>query len=152
MITSVPVRQIINGLVRSLPSAFGQLCVRRYGVPLSLRRVEGAAPSSPPAQMYVDQVELPPLDMQLTVHHVGGNEVQAASEDGDSQTFSYCLPEPAPLPVSETPRLAQDVSAFLLDALERRLGSDGLRNELRGGKTETGRPSAGRPVVRIMGL
>lgn len=83
------------------------------------------------------------MEAEFTVRHLGGNvyEIQGIIENGPSQVFSYCLSEITPLLVPKAPRLAQEAATFVLDALERRLGSDLLRTELR--RPSTTRERAG---------
>jgi hypothetical protein len=123
-----PSPQIADALARSLAPVFVSLCTERYGGSVSLRRVErDASPSA--VHFRLDHPRLPVLEASFTIHHVGGNvyDVEGRVEGGPVRSFCYCLPDPAPLLVPEAPRLARDVAAFLLDALERRLGSDLLR-------------------------
>ncbi len=57
-------------------------------------------------------------------------DVDAQIENGPTQSFAYCLPDPMPLIGTKSPHVVQRLAAFLLDALERQLGSAFLRREL----------------------
>jgi hypothetical protein len=116
---------------------------------VSLRRV-GISDSSPStARFQIDRTGIPALEAEFVVRHLGGNmyDVRGTIENGPSRVFSYCLPESAPVLVPKAPRLAQEVATFLLDALERRLGSDLLRTELRRPSTTRERTTSSAPAV-----
>lgn len=136
-----PASQIAEVLVNSLHTAFPRLCIRRYGAADPLQCVDQTEPLSSTVRLQIDRAGLPVLQASFSIRHVGGNmyDVQGAVEDGPSRSFSYCLPDPAPLLAPKAPRLAQDVAGFLLDALEQRLGRDLLRSELRRSSTTAGR-------------
>jgi hypothetical protein len=133
MSQSVLAPQIADILHDSLRAVFARLCTQRYGAPISLRRVKASAPPSSTARFQIDRAGHLTLEAEFIVRHLGGNmyEIAGTIEEGPSRAFTYCLPDPMPLLAPKAPRLAQDVAAFLLDALERRLGSDLLRTELR---------------------
>lgn len=127
MLSPLSVR-IAEVLAQSLPGALDTLSTQRYGGPLP-----GQLPdASPPVGYRLTPPDLPPLEATFTIRHVGGNvyDVEARVDGRAVQSFCYCLPEPAPLLVPSSPRLARDVAAFLLDELERQLGRDLLRRAL----------------------
>jgi hypothetical protein len=130
MTTPAPPPQIADVLATNLEIVFEGLCEHRYGGPISLERV---APHSTTARFRLYRAGLPELRADFEIRHVGGNvyDVRGTIDDGPSQTFTYSLPEPPP-DRPRAPRLAHDVAAFLLDALERRVGNDLLRSQTRG--------------------
>lgn len=139
MTLPAPLRQIADVLATNLEIVFDGLCVHRYGGPISLERIEPPDSSFPTARFRLHRADLPELRVDFEIRHVGGNvyDVKGLIDDGPSRTFTYCLPEPVPQAIPRAPRLAREVSAFLLDALERRLGTDLLRNEVRTRRTPT---------------
>lgn len=132
MSLSVLAPQIADILDDSLRAVFDRLCTQRYGAPISLQRVADPESSSSTVRFQIKRAGVPALEAEVSVRHLGGNmyDVRGTIEDGPTQGFSYCLPESGPLPLSKAPRLAQEVAAFFLDVLERRLGSELLRAEL----------------------
>ncbi|MEF8796381.1 MAG: hypothetical protein V5A48_08015 [Salinivenus sp.] len=116
-------------LADSLAAVFDALSTERYGRPVSLRRVALAGSSPDTVHVRLGRPDLCSLEATLTIRHVGGNvyDVEGRVEGRPPQSFAYCLPAPAPRLVPEAPRLARDVAAVLLDALERRVGRDFLR-------------------------
>lgn len=97
-----------------------------------MQRVETT--DSPPGICFrLDDRGLPSLDVRLTVRPLGGNvyEVQGMIEDGPTRTFSYCLPEPAPLLLPSAPRLIPEIATFFLNERERQLGRHLLKTTLR---------------------
>lgn len=130
---STPSLRIVEVLATSLPPALAERSARRYGGELPLHGTEMSEPSSAAIHFCLAPPELPSLDVRFTVRPLGGNvyEVQATIKEGPSQTFSYCLPEPAPLLVPNAPRFIHDAGTFLLDAIERHLGRILLRTKLR---------------------
>lgn len=132
MTRSAPAIQIADVLTANLKAVLDNLCDQRYGGPISLERVP--APTTPSTVTFrLDREDLPPLMAHFTIGHVGGNvyDVEGRVENGPSQSFTYCLPDPDPDSLPQAPHLARKVAAFLLDALERRIGSDLLRHEVR---------------------
>lgn len=125
--------QLADVLTDSLASVFEALSTERYGGPLPLDRTVAPDSSPPTVHVRFGRPDLCSLEATLTIRHVGGNvyDVEGRVEDRPPQSFAYCLPEPAPRLVPEAPRLVRDVAAFLLDALERRVGHDLLRRAFR---------------------
>jgi hypothetical protein len=120
--------QIADLLATSLASVFEALCTQRYGGPISLTRV--APPdSSAIAGFRLERAGVPAVEASVFIRHVGGNmyDVTGTIAEGPNASFSYCLPDAVPPRTAGAPRLAHDIAAFLLDALERRLGSAVLR-------------------------
>lgn len=123
--------KIADVLADSLPSIFASLCEERYGGPIRLERVDGPEQSPSALIVRLDHPDLPRLHAHFTVRFVGGNmyDVQSVVEDGSSRSFPYCLPESDSGNVPPAPLLTHAVATFLLDAMERRLGSDLLRGK-----------------------
>jgi hypothetical protein len=92
---------------------------------------------APTVRLHLHRTDLPRLRVDFSIRHVGGNmyDVLGLVDGGPSQTFTYCLPEEIGPALPRAPRLADQVAAFLLDALERRVGSDLLRTEARDHRT-----------------
>lgn len=134
MMPPVPPPRIVDVLAASLEAVFDALCTQRYGGPISLERVTlpDDAPSTTTARFRLHRVDLPELGIDFEVRHVGGNmyDVQSTIVNGPSQAFTYSLPDAEPRPALRAPRLASEVAAFLLDALERQVGSNLLRTEI----------------------
>lgn len=137
MTPSVSPLQIADVLATNLETVFDGLCEDRYGGSLSLERSDPPAPVSSTARFHLYRGDLLELRVDFEIRHVGGNvyDVHGRADGGPSQTFTYCLPDSSPPAVPRAPRLAGKVAAFLLDVLERRLGSDQLRNEIRARRT-----------------
>jgi hypothetical protein len=133
MLPARPSAQIADVLADSLVPAFEALCTDRYGGPLPLHRT--VPPGSSPTTLHVrlSPPDHRPLEAAFVIRHLGGNmyDVQGRVEGQPVRSFSYCLPEPAPLLAPAAPQLARDMAVFLLDALERRLGRDLLRRTAR---------------------
>jgi len=127
--------QIVDVLTVNLASVFANLCTQRYGGPISLERVEETTAST--VTFRLDREDLPPIWAHFVVRHVGGNvyDVRGTIENGPSQSFTYSLPESSPPHIPQAPTLAREVAAFLLDAMESRLGTDLLRGNIRPSKT-----------------
>lgn len=135
MLPARPSVQIADVLADSLADAVEALSAERYGGPSPLRRVV-AAPSSPPTMhVQFDRPDHRSLEAAFVIRHVGGNmyEVRGEIEDLPTRSFSYCLPDPAPLLVPAAPTLSREMAVFLLDALERQVGRDLLRGTGRRG-------------------
>jgi hypothetical protein len=134
MTPSLSPQQIADVLANNLSLVFDRLCEHRYGGPLSLRRIALPDDASATARFRLHRTGLPDLRVDFEIQHVGGNvyDVQGRIEDGPSRTFTYSLPATAPVHTARAPHLAHNVAAFLLDALERRVGSTLLQNEARG--------------------
>jgi hypothetical protein len=124
--SSVPVAEV---LTNSLAAVVEALSTERYGEAVGLRRVAPAGSSPATVHVRLGQPDVSLLEAALTIRHVGGNiyDVEGRVEGRPPQSFAYCLPEPTPRRGLEAPRLARDVAAFLLDALECRVGRDFLR-------------------------
>jgi hypothetical protein len=138
-----PSIQTADVLVDRLPPALDAMSTRRYGGPISLRRVAAGDAFPASVRFRLGRPGGRSLEAAFTIRHVGGNvyDIQGRVDDRPPRSFCYCLPEPAPLLVPEAPRLAGEVAAFLLDALERRVGRDHLRRTVRRGAAVE-RPSA----------
>jgi hypothetical protein len=137
MTPPVPPRQIADVLATNLETVFDGLCEHRYGGPLSLERVDPPDDAPATAHFRLHRADLPDLSVDFEIRHVGGNvyDVLGIIDNGPSRTFTYSLPDPAPPVVPRAPRLAREVASFLLDALERRVGSNLLRSEVRDRRT-----------------
>jgi hypothetical protein len=139
MMPPVPSRQIADVLAVNLQTAFDGLCEHRYGGPISLERIDppDEAPSS--ARFRLRRADLPELRVDFEIRYVGGNvyDVRSLIDGGPAQTFVYCLPEPLSHTMPRAPRLVREIASFLLDALERRVGGELLRNEIRGRRMPT---------------
>lgn len=134
MTHTAPSVQIVDVLATSLVAVLESLCTERYGGPISLERVDDSSLPPSTARFHLHRVNGPGLQVDFSVRHVGGTvyDVHGIVEDGPSRTFTYSLPEAAPLFLPRAPHLAGEVASFLLDALEQRVGNALLRNELRG--------------------
>lgn len=133
MTPSVSPRRIIDVLAVNLETAFDNLCTHRYGGPVSLERTEPPAPAAVTARFRLHSANVPEVCVDFFIRHVGGNvyDLQGTIEDGPSRTFTYSLPDSDVDQVPQAPFLAREVSSFLLDALERRVGNDLLRTGMR---------------------
>jgi len=125
-------------LSESLAVVFENLCAQRYGGPLSIRRP--TTPEDNPATVHfvLERSDVSSVEATFTIRHVGGNmyDLMGVIDGGPIQLFSYCLPDATVPPLPPAPHLSQKVATFLLDALERRLGSDLLRQRLRHGSSQ----------------
>lgn len=132
MNTSSLSHQIADLLTEGLPPVLNTLCIQRYGAPLSLRRLPTPDPSSSTRFLQLEWGNRPSIDVQIHVHHVGGNmyDVEGSLEEGPTKSFSYCLPDPMPLVGPKAPRVIYKIATFLLNTLERQLGGALLRHEL----------------------
>ena len=119
-----PSSQIATILASNLRTVFPELCVQRYGIPLPFDCVPASDGSSWTVQVQIGAPEAPRLTAQFSIRHVGGNmyDVQIAVAEGPTTSFCYCMSEEGPSLVPKTPHLAWEGAAFLLDALERRVG------------------------------
>lgn len=144
---TVPVLQLADILTTNLRGVFANLCYHRYGGPISLERVPHPDSSSSSVLFRIDHNDLPPLWAHFTINHVGGTvyDVQATVKNGPSQSFTYSLPDPNSILVPRAPHLAQEVASFLLDALERQVGSDLLRHKTQLLPLQTERSSSASP-------
>jgi len=144
-VASLRVAEILGA---NLKSAFADLCVERYGGPLSLvaETVDHEAPSV--LRFRLEQSGRTQLIVRLRVKHVGGNifDVVGEIEDGPSQSFTYSLPDPTPLLTPDASDLTKRISIFVLDTMERRIGSRLLERSLGPGPSQeretTGPPSS----------
>jgi len=136
MTPPVPLSQLANVLAANFEAVFEGLCVHRYGSPLSLERVD-PAPTPTTARFCLHSTDLPGLHVDFEVRHVGGNmyDVQGTIVNGPSRAFTYSLPDSGSRFLPRAPRLAGEVAAFLLDALERQVGSDRLKNQIQDRRT-----------------
>jgi hypothetical protein len=126
--------RVADVLTVNLRTVFDNLCVHRYGGPVSLERTEAPDPDPATARFRLHRTGLPDLRVAFAIRHVGGNvyDLHGAIEDGPDRTFTYSLPESNADRVPRAPFLAHEVASFLLDALEQRVGNDLLRTEMRG--------------------
>jgi hypothetical protein len=141
-----PTTRIADILAANLETVFANLCAQRYGGPISLVRVDDATPSASTVTFRLDRHDLPSLRSHFSVRHVGGNvyDVWGKIENGPGRSFTYCLPNDSSVAtVPRAPHFAENVASFLLDAMERRLGSDLLRGNLRPSKA----PERSSPAV-----
>lgn len=144
MTPTAPPRQIADILATSLAVVFDTLCTERYGRPISLTRVvdEERLPST--VRFRLHREGFSPLLVDFTIRPVGGTvyDVQGTVENGCRRTFTYSLPEASPLAEPRAPSLAREVTTFLLDALERRLGADFMRAALAAPRSNSGSTSS----------
>lgn len=140
----MPTHQIVDVLADNLTSRIATLSSERYGGPIFLRRMETIAQGSSAVLFQLEGASLSPLEAHVTVRHVGGNmyDLVCSVDGGPSQLFTYSLPTSTPLLVPQAPHLAQKVATFLLDAIERRLGHEQIRNTLQSKKTPGSMASA----------
>jgi hypothetical protein len=146
-----PSSQIAGILANTLRSVLPELCVQRYGLPLPFDCDPVPDGSSRSVRVQIGDAETPRLTAQFSIRHVGGNmyDVRAAVEDGPTTSFCYCLSETEPILVPKVPHLAWQGAAFLLDALERRVGRLLLSETAQGQRPSlhrTSPPSAAQPV------
>jgi hypothetical protein len=146
-----PSSQIATILASNLRTVFPELCVQRYGIPLPFECVPASDGSSWTVQVQIGSPEAPHLTGQFSIRHVGGNmyDVQLAVAEGPTTSFCYCMSEEGPSLVPKTPHLAWEGAAFLLDALERRVGRLVLSHPGPGQRSSflnPSLPSAARPV------
>lgn len=141
--------QVAEILSHSLASVFANLCTQRYGGPLSFRRLAAPAEAPSTAHFVLERSGTALVEATFTIRHIGGNmyDLVGMVDGGPTQSFSYCLPDSALHgPPQQAPHLAQAVTLFLLDALERRLGSDLLRQSLLPLQPKTGARPASSPA------
>lgn len=132
MTSLVPASHILNLLADSLEPALVDLCRKRYDIEVGLRRVDDSPTDMPPAMTFsLEWANLRPLQAHFTAHHLGGNmyEVEGQLEEEPKRSFTYCLPDAAPLLTFQVPNLARQVATYLLDAVERHLGKALLRHD-----------------------
>lgn len=147
MMPPVSTLRVADVLTVNLRTVFDNLCSHRYGGPVSLERTEVSDPDPATARFRLHRAGLPDLRVAFAIRHVGGNvyDLQGTIKGGPSRTFTYSLPESNADHVPQAPFLAHKVASFLLDALERRVGNDLLRTEMRG-RRQPSEPE--RPVPR----
>jgi len=133
MTPSVSPRRIVDVLAVNLETVFDNLCTHRYGGPVSLERMEVPDPAPVTGRFCLQSADLPEIYVDFAIRHIGGNvyDLKGMIEDGPSRTFTYSLPDSDLDQVPQAPLLAREVSSFLLDALERRVGNDLLRTGMR---------------------
>ncbi len=124
-------RQITEVLSKSLEKAFREVCPKRYGASLELRRTE--TPSNPQSVFF--RIDGPPsisLEIQVTITHVGGNVYDIATqvEDGRVRRFTYSEPASSGSSLSIAPYLGKKIANHILDEVEQRLGKELLRNQV----------------------
>lgn len=122
---------ITDVLAESLKKAFDEVCPERYGGPLILERV--APTSDAPTVSFRLNGGIPrPLQLHVTVSHVGGNVYDIATqvEDGPLQRFTYSAPDSSGSSLSLAPHLGKKIARHLLNEVEQRLGKSILRNEM----------------------
>lgn len=130
--------ELVEVLADRMEPAFEALCIERYGGPIALHRTK--SPSSSPSTLCFrfDPPDLPALRTTFVVQHVGGNVYDFAGsiENGPTRSFTCSLTE-TETPFSLEGTLPPDVAAFLLDALEQRLGRDILQKLVQEGFPST---------------
>lgn len=121
--------KITDVLAQSLEQAFDEVCPKRYGGPLTLRRLDD---SSDP-QTLIFGVQGPTdtaLQIHVTVSHVGGNVYDVATqvEDRPVRRFTYSEPAASGSSLSIAPYLGKKIATCVLDEVEQQLGKQLLRN------------------------
>jgi hypothetical protein len=126
---SVSVRRILAVVCRSVESALAVLCRRRYDAEVTVKRLDRTATDQPIRLRLecADQIE---MDTQIRVSHVGGNvyDVRCTVPDGSSRRCTYSVPGSGTT-LSPAPELGRTLGTFLLDELERQIGSRHLRGQ-----------------------
>ena len=134
-----PSSEIATILASTLRKVLPELCVQRYGTSLPFECIPASDGSSWTVQVQIGSPEAPRLTGQFSIRHVGGNmyDVQLAVAEGPTTSFCYCMSEEGPSLVPKTPHLAWEGAAFLLDALERRVGRALLSETTQGRRSPT---------------
>ena len=115
--------RLLDVLYRSLAAALTKQCTRRYDAGVRLQRERVSADGTRMC-LRVHCRGLTPMPVRVVVTHVGGTvyDVLCAVEDGGSRRFSYSRPGTGGTRLSYAPALGEEVAAFLLGELEKRLG------------------------------
>ena len=124
-------RQITDVLANSLQQAFDEVCPKRYGGALTLRRRED--PSDPQTvSLAIDGPDTIALEIYVTVSHVGGNVYDIATqvEDGEVKRFTYSEPASSGSSLSIAPYLGKKIARHVLNDVEQRLGKQMLRSQM----------------------
>jgi len=124
---SVPATQVADVTYRSLTSALSQQCADLHNMDVEVTRT-GVGSSMEIRVQCEDRFE---VCLRVTVEHVGGNvyDVFCTIDEGASRQLTYSRPEGAGTSLPLCPRLGEKFSAFVLGALEQRLGRWHLRGE-----------------------
>ena len=124
-------QQITDVLSRSLKQAFNEVCPKRYGGSLSLRRMT-SSPEDPGVSFRIEGPEAVDLQIHVGVSHVGGNvyDISTQLEDGSPHQFTYSEPDHSGSSLSLAPYLGKKIARHLLDEVEQRLGQEMLRQQV----------------------
>lgn len=122
-----PLPQVADVTYRSLTSALSRRCADLHNMDVEITHTD----VEPPMEVRVQCEDRFEVRLRVTVEHVGGNvyDVFCTIEEGASCQLTYSRPEGAGASLPLCPRLGQKFSAFVLEALEQRLGRWYLRRE-----------------------
>jgi len=128
-------RKITDVLSKSLEQAFDEVCPKRYGAPLKLRRLDDPSDSQT-VTFGINGPNSIALQIHVTVTHVGGNvyDIAAQVEEGSVRRFTYSEPASSGSSLSIAPYLGTKIARYVLDEVEQRLGKILLRRQM---ETET---------------
>lgn len=124
-------RQITDVLAKSLQQAFDEVCPKRYGGALTLRRRDD--PADPrTVTLGIDGPDTIALQIHVTVSHVGGNVYDIATkvEDGEIKRFTYSEPASSGSSLSIAPYLGKKIARHVLNDVEQHLGKEILRSQM----------------------
>jgi hypothetical protein len=124
-------RQITDVLTESLKQAFNEVCPKRYGAPLILRRIDD--PDTPDRVSFgLEGSDAITLQIHVTISHVGGNvyDIGTQVEEGPVRRFTYSEPDASGSSLSIAPYLGKKIAKHILDEVEQRLGKQILRAQM----------------------
>ncbi|GEM_PF-3196508 len=121
--------RIADVVYQSFRRALADRCDDRHGLDVTTDRTT----TGQSTQLGLQCGDRGEMTASLTVQHVGGNvyDVHCAIDGGPSKKFVYCLAGGASpdTGLALVPRLGREIAGFVLDALERSLGREGLQLE-----------------------
>lgn len=124
-------RQITDVLTESLKQAFNEVCPKRYGAPLSLRRIDDPDTHGR-VSFRLEGSEAITLRIHVAISHVGGNvyDISTQVEEGPERCFTYSEPDASGSSLSIAPYLGKKIARYILDEVEQRLGKRILRAQM----------------------
>ena len=124
-------RQITDVLANSLQQAFDEVCPKRYGGALTLRRRDDPSDEQT-VTLAIDGPDTLALEIHVTISHVGGNvyDIAIQVEDGEVQRFTYSEPASSGSSLSIAPYLGKKIARHVLNDVEQRLGKQILRSQM----------------------
>lgn len=122
--------QIMEALSEGLATAFREVCPKRYGEPLSLRRIDSSA-DWPEVWFAIEAPGAGSLKLRITVSHVGGNvyDITTQLEDEGTRRFTHSEPDDTNSARLLAPKLAENIANHILDQTEQRLGKRFLSSQ-----------------------